>query len=183
MANWSFTRLNDSSASARSVIARVTTTPEWMLGPTPNQGRQSDRAPPVAPDGRPSLAWERGRMLETEQICSVLVSGFQKPTATPQGGSDGVVCRDAPEPFEALREHLGRLGAELMIERRPGPLSALLGRPAVVVADRYLDVVASDPDPSPEAVREAIEWAGRRCEECPQAADESPDLAAAWRAG
>jgi hypothetical protein len=94
-----------------------------------------------------------------------------------------VVCRDAPEPFEALREHLGRLGAELVIERRPGPLSALLGRPAVVVADRYLDIVASDPDPTPEAVREALEWAGGRCEECPQAADEAPDLAASWRDG
>jgi len=94
-----------------------------------------------------------------------------------------VVCRDAPEPFEAIREHLGRLGAELVVERRPGPLSRLVGRPAVVVCDRYLDVVEAGQDLSPERVREALEWSGGRCEECPQAADELPGLAAAWRGG
>jgi hypothetical protein len=92
-----------------------------------------------------------------------------------------VVCRDAPEPFEAIREHLGRLGAELVVERRPGPLSRRVGRPAVVVCDRYLDVVAAGEDLTPEQVRETLEWSGARCEECPQSAEELPGLAAAWR--
>lgn len=92
-----------------------------------------------------------------------------------------VVCRDAPEDYEAARGRFLGLGAELLVERRPGPLSRALGRPAVVVCDRYLDVVAADPELTPGAALGALAWADARCEECPQAAEELPGLAAAWR--
>ncbi|HXF98452.1 MAG TPA: hypothetical protein VNJ46_07570 [Gaiellaceae bacterium] len=48
-----------------------------------------------------------------------------------------VVCSDETGEYEAARERFAQLGAELVVERRPGPLSQALGRPSVTVADRY----------------------------------------------
>jgi len=48
-----------------------------------------------------------------------------------------VACLDDPGEYEAARPQLDELRAELVVEREPGPLSAALGRPAVVVADRF----------------------------------------------
>jgi hypothetical protein len=48
-----------------------------------------------------------------------------------------VACLDDPAELEAAAGALRELGAELVVEREPGPLSAALGRPSVTVASRY----------------------------------------------
>ena len=83
-----------------------------------------------------------------------------------------VVCRDDPSPVETAGDALAALGAELVIERRPGPLSAVLGRPSVTVCDRYLDVELHEPDPEVDEVLSVLAWLEMRCEECPQSAEE-----------
>lgn len=83
-----------------------------------------------------------------------------------------VACTDDAEELEALVAELGRLGAELVVEREPGPLSAVLGRPSVTVCDRYLDVQLHVPRPPSATVLSTVLRSQVRCEECPQAADE-----------
>ena len=48
-----------------------------------------------------------------------------------------VACLDEPAPLEAVLPALESLGAALVVERVPGPLSAALGRPSVTVASRF----------------------------------------------
>jgi hypothetical protein len=83
-----------------------------------------------------------------------------------------VVCRDDADRWEAHRGALAALEAELVAEPVPGALSATLGRPAVAVCDRYLDVTACGPELDPEAVAAELRFLGCRCEECPQACQE-----------
>jgi hypothetical protein len=48
-----------------------------------------------------------------------------------------VACLDDPAELERAAHALRGLGAELVVEREPGPLSAALGRPSVTVASRF----------------------------------------------
>ena len=81
-----------------------------------------------------------------------------------------VVCRDDPAEYEAARDGVARLGGELVVEREPGPLSAALGRPAVVVADRFGSVALRAERPPVERVLAELESLELACPECgPQA--------------
>jgi hypothetical protein len=51
-----------------------------------------------------------------------------------------VACLDDPGDLEAAAQALRELGAELVVEREPGPLSAALGRPSVTVASRFGEI-------------------------------------------
>ncbi len=87
-----------------------------------------------------------------------------------RGWRPGVlVLMDDPSDYEAVRDELAELGAELVVESSPGPLSERLGRPSVTVCDRYLDVELVDERPDPADVVESVRAAEWRCEECPQA--------------
>lgn len=91
-----------------------------------------------------------------------------------------IVCSDDPSAFESAADRIVAMNAKLVVEREPGPLSALLGRPSVTACDRYLDVGLSTQHADVDRVMEALRGFDMRCEECPQAADEvgSPWLAA-----
>ena len=91
-----------------------------------------------------------------------------------------IVCDDDPSVFEAAADELRAMNAALVVEREPGPLSALLGRPSITACDRYLDVGLRAEQAEVARVVEALRGFDMRCEECPQAADEvgSPWLAA-----
>ena len=91
-----------------------------------------------------------------------------------------IVCDDDPSVFEAAADRFAAMNATLVVEREPGPLSALLGRPSVTACDRYLDVGLRSEQADVARVVEALRGFDMRCEECPQAADEvgSPWLAA-----
>ncbi len=91
-----------------------------------------------------------------------------------------IVCDDDPSALEAAAGQLSAMNANLVVEREPGPLSALLGRPSVTACDRYLDVGLRVERADLGRVVEALRGFDMRCEECPQAADEvgSPWLAA-----
>lgn len=81
-----------------------------------------------------------------------------------------IACLDDPSPYEAKREKLSALGARLVTETEPGPLSARLGRPAVAVCDRYLEVALCEESPEPDEVVALVHALELRCEECPQGA-------------
>jgi hypothetical protein len=83
-----------------------------------------------------------------------------------------VVCRDDAAAWEPHRDAFAAADAELVCEGRGGPLSASLGRPFVVVCDRYLDVTAAGPELDPAAVLAELRFLACRCEECPQAIHE-----------
>jgi hypothetical protein len=83
-----------------------------------------------------------------------------------------VVCRDDARAWEAHRARFAAFEAELVAEPQPGALSAALGRPSVVVCDRYLDVTAAGPALHPDAVAAELRFLSCRCEECPQAMHE-----------
>ena len=91
-----------------------------------------------------------------------------------------IVCDEDPSEFEAAAGRLRAMNAALVVEREPGPLSAVLGRPSVTACDRYLDVGLRAERAEVSRVIEALRGFDMRCEECPQAADEvgSPWLAA-----
>ncbi|MBD0329544.1 MAG: hypothetical protein ICV64_05515 [Thermoleophilia bacterium] len=48
-----------------------------------------------------------------------------------------VACLDDPRALERARGEIEALGAELVVEREPGALSAALGHPSVTVANRF----------------------------------------------
>jgi len=79
-----------------------------------------------------------------------------------------VVCLDDPAPYEQRGEELAGLGAKLVVEHEPGPLSARLGRPSVTVCDRFLEVALHAEHVSPDEAVTTIRWLEMRCEECPQ---------------
>ena len=81
-----------------------------------------------------------------------------------------VVCLDDPGEYEAARRKLGERGAELVVERTHGPLSAALGRPSVTVADRFGSVALADEHPPLTRVLAVLEGFELACPECgPQA--------------
>ena len=79
-----------------------------------------------------------------------------------------VVCADDPADYEAHRDELYALDAELVVERDPGLLSALLGRPSVTVTDRGLDVALHAEHMTPDDPLKEVRWLEMRCLECPQ---------------
>jgi hypothetical protein len=83
-----------------------------------------------------------------------------------------IVCRDDAHDWERHRPRFAALEAELVLERDAGALSAALGRPMVVVCDRYLDATSSGAALEPEAVTAELRFLSCRCEECPQAMHE-----------
>lgn len=81
-----------------------------------------------------------------------------------------VACVDDPRSLEALRPQIEGLGAALVVEREPGPLSAHLGRPSVTVADRFGTVGLTAEQAPPERIFAELEAFELSCPECgPQA--------------
>ncbi|HYE78525.1 MAG TPA: hypothetical protein VEI97_11105 [bacterium] len=83
-----------------------------------------------------------------------------------------VVCQDDPSELEAIAPQIGDLHAALVVEREPGPLSALLGRPSVTACDSFLDIAYHGERLAPARALDMVRGFEWRCEECPQAADE-----------
>ncbi|MBD0317779.1 MAG: hypothetical protein ICV71_04575 [Thermoleophilia bacterium] len=84
-----------------------------------------------------------------------------------------VVCLDDPEAYEAARGDVAARGGVLVVEREPGRLSAALGRPAVVVADRFGTVALRAEHPPVERVLAELDALELACPECgPQAWDD-----------
>ena len=77
-----------------------------------------------------------------------------------------VACLDDPAEYESARDELDELRAELVLEREPGPLSAALGRPAVVVAYRFGTVGLRAERPSVRDVLTELERFELSCPEC-----------------
>jgi hypothetical protein len=81
-----------------------------------------------------------------------------------------VACLDDAAPLVAVRPSLEELGAELVVERAPGALSAALGRPSVTVASRFGRVGWRGERPEIPEVLAALESFELACPECgPQA--------------
>lgn len=81
-----------------------------------------------------------------------------------------VACLDDPRELEAAAEALRELGAELVVEQEPGPLSAALGRPSVTVASRYGEIGWSGEEVRLKTVLTELEAFELACPECgPQA--------------
>ncbi len=80
------------------------------------------------------------------------------------------VCLDDPDEYERASEEVAARGGELVVERAPGPVSAALGRPSVVVADRFGTIGLHAARPSVERVLTELESFDLACPECgPQA--------------
>jgi len=77
-----------------------------------------------------------------------------------------VACLDDPGEYEAVRARLAGLRAELVVEHEPGPLSDALGRPAVVVADRFGTVGLHADRPPVRDVLTELERFELACPEC-----------------
>jgi len=77
-----------------------------------------------------------------------------------------VACVDDPAEYEAARPQLAELGAELVVECEPGRLSAAVGRPAVVVADRFGTVGLEGERPPLRDVLTQLEAFELSCPEC-----------------
>ena len=72
--------------------------------------------------------------------------------------------------LEAARPALESLGAVLVVEREPGPLSAALGRPSVTVASRFGRVGWRGERADVPRVLDELETFALACPECgPQA--------------
>ncbi len=81
-----------------------------------------------------------------------------------------IACLDDPEEMEDARAEIEALGATLLVERTPGPLSAWLGRPSVVVADRFGTVALAATHARAGRVLAELESFALSCPECgPQA--------------
>ncbi len=81
-----------------------------------------------------------------------------------------VACLDDPDEYERARDAITARGGELVVERVPGPLSAVLGRPSVVVADRFGSVGLCGARPPLDRVLAELDGFELACPECgPQA--------------
>jgi hypothetical protein len=77
-----------------------------------------------------------------------------------------IVCHDDLREYEALRDRLADLETELITEEQPGVLSAALGRPSVMVIDRYGTVGLKEEHPSVDRVLTQLEAFEMFCSEC-----------------
>lgn len=81
-----------------------------------------------------------------------------------------VACLDDAAELERAEPALRELGAELVVEREPGPLSAALGRPSVTVASRFGRVGWRGEEAGAERILSELEAFELACPECgPQA--------------
>lgn len=81
-----------------------------------------------------------------------------------------VACLDDTTELERARDAFAELGAELVLEREPGPLSRALGRPSVTVASRFGRVAWTGAEPDLRRVLLELETFELACPECgPQA--------------
>ncbi|HEU4450626.1 MAG TPA: hypothetical protein VFR63_11690 [Gaiellaceae bacterium] len=81
-----------------------------------------------------------------------------------------IVCLDDPGEYVAARADFEALGAALVLEPAPGPLSRALGRPSVTVADRYGSVGAAAASLPVARALDELEGFELACPECgPQA--------------
>ncbi len=81
-----------------------------------------------------------------------------------------VACMDDARALEALRPQIEGLGAVLLVEREPGPLSERLGRPSITVADRFGTVGLTAEQVPAERILAELEAFELSCPECgPQA--------------
>ena len=81
-----------------------------------------------------------------------------------------IACVEDSAELEAARGQIEELGAELVVERSPGPLSAALGRPSVTVASRFGRVGWHGVEGSIERVLSELLAFELACPECgPQA--------------
>jgi hypothetical protein len=81
-----------------------------------------------------------------------------------------VACLDDPGELESEAAGVRELGAELVFERGPGPLSAALGRPSVSVASRFGVIGRRGERASVPRVLTEVEALEPACPECgPQA--------------
>jgi hypothetical protein len=81
-----------------------------------------------------------------------------------------IACLDDATALDELRPHLDGLRAELVVEARPGPLSAALGRPSVTVASKFGRIGWRGTSPALAPMLEALEAFELACPECgPQA--------------
>ena len=81
-----------------------------------------------------------------------------------------VACLDDARALEALWPQIEGLGATLVVERDPGPLSRRLGRPSVTVADRFGTVGLTGEEVRSERILAQLEAFELSCPECgPQA--------------
>jgi hypothetical protein len=77
---------------------------------------------------------------------------------------------DDARALEALRPQIEGLGAALVVERDPGPLSRRLGRPSLTVADRFGTVGLTAEEIWAERILAQLEAFELSCPECgPQA--------------
>jgi len=81
-----------------------------------------------------------------------------------------VACLDEARSLEMLRPQIEALGAALVVEREPGPLSGRLGRPSVTVADRFGTIGVKAAQIPSERILAELEAFELACPECgPQA--------------
>jgi hypothetical protein len=81
-----------------------------------------------------------------------------------------LVLRDDAEEYEQAGAELAELDAVVLVEQEPGELSAALGRPAVIVVDRFGTVGLRAERPAIAEVRATLEGFELACPECgPQA--------------
>jgi hypothetical protein len=81
-----------------------------------------------------------------------------------------VACIDDPAELEVAGAQIAGLGAEVVVERAAGPLSAALGRPSVTVASRFGRVGWRGEGVDLARIVEALEAFELACPECgPQA--------------
>jgi hypothetical protein len=81
-----------------------------------------------------------------------------------------IACLDDAAELERARPALAELGAELVVEREPGVLSAALGRPSVTVASRFGRVGWHGAHATVDRVLRELESFELACPECgPQA--------------
>lgn len=81
-----------------------------------------------------------------------------------------IVCADDTAAYEAARDVFAALRAELVVEPEPGPISQVLGRPSVTVADRFGSVGFRSAEAGIARIVQQLEGFELACPECgPQA--------------
>ena len=81
-----------------------------------------------------------------------------------------VACLDDACALEAVRPRIESLGAALVVESEPGPLSTALGRPSVTVASRFGRIGWRSETADVERILDELDAFELACPECgPQA--------------